>query len=196
MYSKCIITAFKKGIIIHVHVPLHCTAWINRESWSLAGKKQAGSFTFLTFNFVLWRAFSCSAHKKKSIPEDNSLQIAMNRSLEHLAFFLFFSCLPSSSSLTFLDRFLGLFSEVERDPEKAEFSTLGWSPPPLSLSDWLPPSGSRTTTVNTDQVWDTTLPVRVFKIKPAVTLFQNLLTPKNHIYQLTWHVVMLQVSFL
>lgn len=50
-------------------------------------------------------------------------------------FFSFFSCLPSSSSLTFLDRFLGLFSEVERDPEEAEFSALGWSPPSLSLSD-------------------------------------------------------------
>lgn len=48
---------------------------------------------------------------------------------------LFFSRLPSSSSLTFLDRFLGLFSGVERDPEEAEFSALGWSPPSLSLSD-------------------------------------------------------------
>lgn len=76
-----------KAIIIHVHVPLHCTAWINRESWSLVEHTQAGSFTFLTFNFVLWRAFSCSARKKKSTPEDNSLQIAVNRSLEHLAFF-------------------------------------------------------------------------------------------------------------
>lgn len=31
--------------------------------------------------------------------------------------------------------FRGLFSQVERDPEEAEFSTLGWSPPSLSLSD-------------------------------------------------------------
>lgn len=110
----------KAIIIIHVHVPLHCTAWINRESWSLVEHTQAGSFTFLTFNFVLWRAFSllqCS-QKKKSTPEDNSLQIAVNRSFWSTSRFLFFfslsffffflSCLPSSSSLTFLDRFLGL----------------------------------------------------------------------------------------
>lgn len=137
----------KAIIIIHVHVPLHCTAWINRESWSLVEHTQAGSFTFLTFNFVLWRAFSllqCS-QKKKSTPEDNSLQIAVNRSFwstsrfcffsRSLSFFFFSPVFLPLQVLLFWIVFWGLFSEVERDPEEAEFSALGWSPPSLSLSD-------------------------------------------------------------
>ena len=85
---------------------------------------------------MLWRVFSLAVlRKKKSTPEDNSLQIAVNRSWEHLAFFsLFFLVFLPLQVLLFWIGFLGLFSEVERDPEEAEFSALGWSPPSLSLS--------------------------------------------------------------
>lgn len=49
--------------------------------------------------------------------------------------FSFFLVFLPLQVLRFLDRFLGLFTEVERDPEEAEFSALGWSPPSLSLSE-------------------------------------------------------------
>lgn len=79
-------------------IALYCMGYggILEPGWNT----QAGSFTFRTFNFVLWRVFARSARKKKSTPEDNSWQIAVKRSYRSTSrgffslFFLVFLPLP------------------------------------------------------------------------------------------------------
>lgn len=87
-----------KAIIIHVHVPLHCTAWIKGESWSLVEthKPVASHFSrsTLCFGGVSLAVLAKMEKKKKSTPEDNSWQIAVKRSQEHLAFFSLSLLLP------------------------------------------------------------------------------------------------------
>lgn len=129
------------------HVPLHCTAWINKESPGACFKHRQLHISHAQ-TLCFWRGFSCEEKQapKKLTPEDNSWRLRRSWLRGFVLFFSlflhFFSCLPSSFSLTFLDRFVGSFSGVERDPEEAEFSALSWSPPSLSLPDRLPPSGS------------------------------------------------------
>lgn len=127
-----------KAIIIHVHVPLHCTAWINRESWSLV-ETQAGSFTFLTFNFELWRLFPCSTCKKC---QHRKTILGRRRKIKLVAPLYFLIFLPQVL-LFVLDTFLGCSAKLNWIQKEAEFSELGRSPPSLSLSDCRPPSGSR-----------------------------------------------------
>lgn len=84
----------------------HCTVLhgLNGESWSLVGNAQAGSFTFLTFNFVLWRIFSrsqCSNTHTKVNTGRQFLAECVEKKLGAPRVFPFFSCFPSSSSLTF-----------------------------------------------------------------------------------------------
>lgn len=111
----------------------HCTVLhgLNGESWSLVGNAQAGSFTFLTFNFVLWRIFSrsqCSNTHTKVNTGRQFLAECVEKKLgapRVFPFFFLFSFL--FVSYVFWTGFLGLFSGVERDPEEAEFWALGWS---------------------------------------------------------------------
>lgn len=86
-----IATQHLKVVMIHVHVPLHCTAWINGESWSLVEthKPVASHFSRSTLCFEGFSLLQCS-QEKKSTPEDNSWQISVRRSQEHLAFFFSF----------------------------------------------------------------------------------------------------------
>lgn len=58
--------------------------------------------------------------------------------------FIFLAVLPPPLG-GFWTRFSGLFGQVERDPEEAEFGDLGRSPPSLSLPVRLTPLRSRTT---------------------------------------------------
>lgn len=115
----------------------HCTVLHgligNPGAWLQTHKPVASHFSRSTLCFG---GVSLVVLAKKSTPEDNSFQIAVNRSLEHVALFsLFFLSSFLFKSDFFGLFFRGLFSQVERGPEEAEFSALGWSPPSLSLSD-------------------------------------------------------------
>lgn len=125
-----------KAIIIHVHVPLHCTAWINRESWSLVEthKPVASHFSRSTLCFGGF-SLAVIATKKKVNTGRQFLADSGEQKLGAPRVFFSFFFLSSVLFKSYLfGSFLGLFSEVERDPEEAEFSALGWSPPSLSLS--------------------------------------------------------------
>lgn len=118
--------------VIPVDVPSHRAGVVpDRSRTWLSG-------TFRTFCSVLCSFSPQSQHRKT-----NLLAAAVTSFGAALCFnFIFLAVLPPPLG-GFWTRFSGLFGQVERGPEEAEFPDLGRSPPSLSLPVRLTPLGSR-----------------------------------------------------
>lgn len=89
----------------------HCTVLhgLMGESWSLVGNTQAGSFTFLTLNFV-WSPFSLAVQQQQQQKVNTGRQFLADRGEKKLgAPRLFFSLFSFLFRSQFLDRVFFFF---------------------------------------------------------------------------------------